>query len=136
MTEETPGGESNNPLEEPQNNAPSDPASSHPPGILPPLPERRAWPWAILLAFAHHVLAVLGVFALNSHPEPLNLFLFLIVGLVPLAFVLGLVLIARKRSFPGRVLMFGALYSSALVALEAAVAAGVCIFALSKSGFH
>lgn len=125
MTEETPGGVSNDSPESPP---------SHPPGILPALPERRAWPWALLLAVAHQALAGLGIAALNSHQEVLNLFFFLIVGLVPLAFILGLVLIARKRSFPGRVLMFGALFSCALVALEIAVAAGVCIYAFSKPG--
>ncbi|MEP7013499.1 MAG: hypothetical protein ABJC13_24520 [Acidobacteriota bacterium] len=139
-TEETPGGLPNRPpidlQDPPQNIPPSDPAV-HPPGILPPLPERRAWPWALLLAIAHQAATGLGFAALNSNQEVLNLFFFLMVGLVPLAFILGLVLIARKRSFPGRVLMFGALYSVALVALELAVAAGVCIFAFSKPGsFH
>jgi len=125
MTEETPGGVSNDSPESPP---------SHPPGILPALPERRAWPWALLLAIAYQAFAGLGFALLNTLGEMLHLFVFATVGLVPLAFVLGLVLISRKRSFPGRVLMFGALFSCALVALELAVAAGVCIFAFSKPG--
>jgi hypothetical protein len=116
---------------------PPNPPSGPPLGILPALPERRAWPWALLLAIAHQAFAGLGFALLNGHQEVINLFFSFVVGLVPLAFVLGLVLIARKRSFPGRVLMFGALFSCALVALELAVAAGVCIFAFSKPGaFH
>ena len=105
-----------------------------PPGILPALPQRRAWPWALLLAVAHHVVAGLGFAVLASHEDVLGFAFFFFVGLVPLAFVVGLV---RKYSFPGRVLMFAALYSCALFALEIAVAAGVCFFGLSKSGgFH
>ncbi|HXU32979.1 MAG TPA: hypothetical protein VN851_20625 [Thermoanaerobaculia bacterium] len=139
MTED--GGLPNESPDAPANPTPGDPAIIPPsrpaPGILPALPERRAWPWSLLLAISHQALTGVGFALLNSHQEVLNLFFFLMVGLVPLAFIVGLMLIARKRSFPGRVLMFGALYSCALVALELAVAAGVCIFAFSKPGaFH
>lgn len=146
--DETPGGLPNdspvppNPLNDPPLAPPrpdpmADPAAGPPRGILPPLPERRAWPWAMLLAVVHQVVTALGFAVLNSHQEVLNLFFFLMVGLVPFAFILGLVLIARKVSFPGRVSMFAALFSCALVALELAVAAGVCLVAFSKPGaFH
>lgn len=121
--------------EETSSQMPFDPPGSPlPPGILPALPERRAWPWALLLAVGHQVIAGLGLAALNSHEEALTFFFVSIVGLVPLAFIVGLVLIARKRSFPGRVLMFGSLFSVALFALEIAVAAGVCFYAFSKPG--
>ncbi len=125
-TDETPVG--------PPNPEQVQPPTSPPLGILPALPERRAWPWAMLLAVAHQISVGLGIAALSSQQEALNFFFVFILGLVPVAFVVGLVLIVRKRSFPGRVLMFGVLFSFALVALEIAVAAGVCFYALSKPG--
>ncbi len=112
------------------------PPAPHPPGILPALPERRAWPWALLFAFLHHLTIVVGVFVFRNQSQAMSAFLALAAGLVPFAFVLGLILIARKISFPGRLLMFSALFSVALLALEVAVAAGVCIFAMGNSGFH
>ncbi len=130
MTTESPEGHLQEP---PQTLPPSEPALP-PPGILPALPERRAWPWSLLLAIGHQVITGLGFAALNRHEEVLTFFFVLMVGLVPAAFIVGLVLIARKVSFPGRVLMFAALYSCALVALEIAVAAGVCLYAFTKPG--
>jgi hypothetical protein len=94
-----------------------------PSGILPARPERRAWPWAILFAIGDHGLSVLRYAGVFGQKEVPNYILVGIQSVAPVALGIGLVLIVMKRSFLGRVLIYGALFSYVLVVVEVVVTA-------------